>query len=149
MNKKAFTVIEVVIYLSISLVFILYMNKFFIEAFRYNKVIQIKEKKVIEKSSIIDLMRRDMSGSITRFVNFKDGFLFRREYLNQRNKEDRKDICFQYLKKEGRDFVARVEGEYDFVTNKWIKKYITIASSITIKEFECIKNKVDLFCCSQ
>ena len=115
--KKAFTLIELVVYLAIFSVFSLlifgYVSTFYKKVF-----IDFKEnKKIIRNTIVFDLLKRDLicASESCDHWNEKD-FVFRKKHLNGQFT----DVSWQ-MRKEG---IYRLLGKYDFVGKKWIKKNV-------------------------
>lgn len=114
---KAFTLIELVIYLAIFSIFSLlalgYLSTFYGKIFK-----EINEnKKTIRNSIVFDLLKRDLVSASPNhsYWNEKE-FVFRKKHLNGYFT----DISWQ-MRKDG---VYRLIGRYDFVKRKWIKKNV-------------------------
>ncbi|MBD3273591.1 hypothetical protein GF385_04560 [Candidatus Dependentiae bacterium] len=117
MNKKGFSLIELIVYLSIFSSFVLLsftsLATFFKDFFKEFE----SNKKFIRNSIILDLLKRDLICSSPKITYWdKNNFVFRKKYPNK----NYLDISWQ-MRKDG---VYRLIGKYDYLQNKWFKKNV-------------------------
>ncbi len=124
LNKRAFSIIELVIYISIFSVFSLLIFGFLAKNFKRAFVFENKNKKDIRNIAMLSLLRRDLlmadcnkeSWDLQNFV-FKKNINIKRFF---REKTGDRAVGWSFRDKN----IYRTIGEYDFLNKKWIKKNV-------------------------
>ncbi|MCF7800045.1 type II secretion system GspH family protein [Candidatus Babeliales bacterium] len=122
-NKKAFSLIELLLYIASVSVFSLLILNYFSSV--QNKLIidSKKDDLIIQNSIVLDLLRRDLYSASWDLNDWDEqNFVFRKKLLDGSGKFYMTCIGFSFDK----NGTKRIEGEYNFVTHKWLKKTSSI-----------------------
>lgn len=119
-KKSAFTMIEAVIYMSLVLILMFFLQKLVLNVREYALFLNGVHEKLLRKRVLVDLIRRDvmLADYMHTDVNM---FVFSQKTIGSNIQE--KDIGFCVRDKK----VFRISGRYDYCTKKWLKKYSSLA----------------------
>ena len=125
MLKRGFTLIELVIYLSVFSIFILLTMGFFSE-FSQKILKDFEENRIIVRNAcILDILKRDLIESSFYLDEWDEvNFVFRKNKLDGFS-----DVCWQARKDE----IFRIEGCYNYIQKKWIKKSVALLDCYSTK----------------
>ncbi|MBU1008206.1 hypothetical protein KKA53_03960 [Candidatus Dependentiae bacterium] len=118
-RRKAFTVLEIVVYLSLMLILSLVLGRIVLQLDRYILFSGDMLDVQLQKHLSSDCMRRDImhATSNRKFWDFEK-FIFRKKIITPDGMVVAKDISYCLRDKK----LFRVEGVYDFVRRSWVKK---------------------------
>ena len=119
MRCLAFTLIELLVYLTLFSLFALlsfgFLNEINIKIFSSIK----KNEQLIRSNIALDLLRRDLTCASSNIYDWDQAeFIFKRSILNKNGEKESCCICWKIIKNN----LTRIDGEYDFVNKKWIKR---------------------------
>ena len=130
--KKAFTLIELLIYILLSTFIILIMFTFLNMQLKNVILFNKKTNDVLKKEIVLDFLKRDIQTASCNLCDWnKNNFIFKKYYSDALGNLKSKDISWKYLPlKKG---FNREEGVYNFITKKWIKKIVNFIGAEFLK----------------
>ena len=124
MKSRAFTLIELLVYLTLFSFFTLlsfgFLNEINIKVFLSIK----KNEKIVRTNIALDLLRRDLMCASSNIHDWDQSYwgqqelIFRKKVLNKNGEKESRCISWKIIKGN----LTRIDGEYDFVTRKWVKR---------------------------
>ncbi len=119
MKSRAFTLIELLVYLTLFSFFALlsfgFLNEINTKVFLSIK----KNEKIVRTHIALDLLRRDLMCASSNIYDWdQQELIFRKKVLNKNGEKESKCINWKIIKGN----LTKIDGEYDFVTRKWIKR---------------------------
>ena len=139
MNKNAFTIIELIIYMGIFSFFSLIAFGFLTKA-QKSIISQIGEnEKLIKNTIALDLLKRDLLSASNKVDDWDfQNLVFNKNYLD--GKGNPCSICVGW--KNDKDGLSRITGNYDFKLHKWNKRVVSrVNNLITNFDLKIQKNK--------
>ncbi|MCK4651006.1 prepilin-type N-terminal cleavage/methylation domain-containing protein [Candidatus Babeliales bacterium] len=128
LKLKAFSLIELLIYLLIFSFLSLAIFSFFTSTQKYLVFSNSKNEKVIRANITLDLFKRDLICASRNFFDWsfdenKD-VVFKKIMLDKKRNEN--EVCVGW--KFNDDGAVRIEGDYDFKNKKWKHKNVSRAN---------------------
>lgn len=124
MKSRAFTLIELLVYLTLFSFFAL-LSFGFLSEINIKVFLSIKKNEKIVRTNIaLDLLRRDLMCASSNIHDWDQSYwgqqelIFRKKTLNKNGEKESKCINWKIIKGN----LTRIDGEYDFVTRKWVKR---------------------------
>ncbi len=122
LSKKAFTLIELLIYMAAFAFFAILVFGFLIKTQQKIFSFSSQNEKLIRMNLALDLLKRDLlCASCSKSDWDIQNFVFKKTVLNKEGEVC--PICVGW--NFDSDFVSRIEGEYDFVAQKWKSKILS------------------------
>jgi type II secretory pathway component PulJ len=118
MKKNAFSLLELMIYLGLGLLFSTILFSCFTTFQIYFTQQTIFYDKTIRTLLALDLVKRDLMSASTRAEDWSPSGIFAKETLNQKNNEQTLSVYWSIKKNR----LQRIEGAYNHVQKKWSKK---------------------------
>jgi len=124
-NSKAYTLIEFLIYISLSSVISILclsaLNKAWFEILRVNKA----QDAQLELALAGDVLRRDLQSASMRLYDWNESlFIFKKQSLTPKNNVMEEWVCW-YVSDLG---LVRADGDYDQVKNIWQSNDVSLVS---------------------
>lgn len=131
-NDKAFTLIELTIYMALFSILITTFFIFFNQIQR-NLLRRAKENdKFIKSCLTLDLLKRDLSSADPNILNWDlANLVFTKSTLNLNNEKITKNISWEVIRNKTLSInkLRRIEGIFDFKTRKWNKRIVSLVYS--------------------
>ena len=118
--KESFVLIEVLVYLTLSLFLVLLLFSFFSLIQKKLTVYTVFQESVVRDSLVMDVLHRDLvSASMDRSDWNEREFVFKKEMINKKRQPVVVWVGWKVVDKG----VWRTEGVYDNVIKRWGKRY--------------------------
>lgn len=125
MNNKAFSLLELLVYLSLTSLLTLLICSFITTSLTLQNSTFLKLRQNLNNYFLTELILKDLSYASNKILDWdSSNFVFKILAINSKNEFQKIDIGW---KGKG-GTVLRKEGQYDFTKKKWIERKSSIAA---------------------